>query len=139
MLLAIFAVSCGSDQDKYVGVYEGTFTYLNDNTQGNGPVIVSKGLFSKHKLLLYGIVSLQDVGSGVFEADVQNATVTATLLSKMLGDNNFYDEDRMDVLNVHIRAEFQEPQLHMTADCKVHYKDGSRPDEVHSIEFYGTK
>lgn len=140
LLLFVFALTActNNTSSQYAGKYSGIFTFIKDSKTKSGNVRITVNPVSADGIMLYGILPLNKVSEGKFEASSENAEYMTSILEAMVGANGYIDKTAEAVKNIHVVTEFANGELHMTVSYTVEILS-SLTTEVRILEFTGTK
>lgn len=140
LLLFVFALTActNNTSSQYAGKYSGIFTFIKDSKTKSGNVRLVTNPVSADGLLLYGVLPLDKVSEGSFEATSENAEYMTSVLEAMVGANGYIDKTAEAVKNINVRAVVSGSELTMTVSYTVEILSLATT-EVRILEFTGTK
>jgi hypothetical protein len=140
VVLALALAGCqGGGGTEFAGKYTGTFTIIKNNTTKPGSVRITDDPLSTNGVRLYGVLPLTYTTANTYEAESENVEYIATILSSMVGQNNYIDATSEQLKKIKIKAIFSGNTLNMTVYYEVQLLNGLMTTEIRIIEFTGSK
>lgn len=138
LLVLAFAFTACSDGTGYAGKYAGTFTFIKDSTTKSGNVRITNNPLSQNGLLLYGVLPLNSISTGVYQASSENVEFIAGVLESIIGSNNYINTAEEAVKNIKVEATFTGNTLNMDVYYEIQILN-TLQTRVEIIKFTGTK
>jgi len=138
LLILGFAACTPGEGSQYAGKYAGTFTFVKDNYTKDGTVLITNNPVSTNGVLLYACLPLNSTGVGVYEASSENVEYMATILSSMMGNNDYIDAATEQVKKINVKATFTGSSLDLYVAYEVQIL-GLVTTEWRIVNFTGTK
>ena len=138
-LIALSFVACNGDEvKKYKGTYDGTYTFVKDNTTKEGKVVVGVNSVKDNSILLYYCINLDNVveSSGVYESTSEDIDIIANILTAIGVDMGNTAEET--IKNIKIKCSFSGDRLDMNISYAVDVL-GMATLDIRAITFVGTK
>lgn len=138
LLVLAFAFTACSDSTGYAGKYAGTFTFIKDSTTKSGNVRITNNPLAQNGLLLYGILPLNSISTGVYQASSENVEFIANVLESIIGSSNYINTAEEAVKNIKVDATFTGNTLNMDVYYEIQILN-TLQTRVEIIKFTGSK
>lgn len=136
MIVVAFAACSGTN--TYAGKYTGTFTFIKDSTTKEGSVRMTSNPLNENGILLYGCLPLTQTSTGYFSATSTNGDYISTILSSIIGNNNYINTATEQIKNIKSEAVFNGSTLNLTIYYEVQILS-TLQTRVEIIKFTGVK
>lgn len=141
MILVLGLTSCnfGGEGSKVKGTYQGTFTFITDNTSKEGKVIIGENPLVQDGILLYHVLPLEYTGDNTFTANNENVEMLTnlfSLLTQNTGMGNLVNLAEENIKKVIVSAEFNGGTIDLTIKYEVELI-ASLTTAVRILEFNG--
>lgn len=138
LLVLAFAFTACSDSTGFAGKYAGTFTFIKDSTTKSGNVRITNNPLSQNGLLLYGVLPLNSISTGVYQASSENVEFIANVLESIIGSSNYINTAEEAVKNIKVDATFTGNTLNMDVYYEIQILN-TLQTRVEIIKFTGSK
>lgn len=138
LLVLAFAFTACSDSTGFAGKYTGTFTFIKDSTTKSGSVRITNNPLAQNGLLLYGILPLNSISTGVYQASSENVEFIANVLESIIGSSNYINTAEEAVKNIKVDATFTGNTLNMDVYYEIQILN-TLQTRVEIIKFTGSK
>ncbi|MEG1556511.1 MAG: hypothetical protein RR356_07295 [Bacteroidales bacterium] len=135
-------VACNKDSAsyKYQGTYSGTYSLLYENKTKNGKVIIAQNPVSENGLLIYGVLPLDYVSTGVYQKKCSDNSIMSTVLNAIGVASETTSTVEEKIKNMVIDATMDGTTLKLTLSYTVELISGLNVEtKVKVVEFNGTK
>ena len=101
-------------------------------------VRITNNPLSQNGLLLYGVLPLNSISTGVYQASSENVEFIAGVLESIIGSNNYINTAEEAVKNIKVEATFTGNTLNMDVYYEIQILN-TLQTRVEIIKFTGTK
>lgn len=138
LLILAFAFTACNDTTGYAGKYTGTFTFIKDSKTKDGSVRITSNPMNQNGLLLFGILPLNSVSTGVYQASSESEEFIGQVLESIIGNSNYINTAEEAVKNIKVDASFTGNTLNMDVYYEIQILN-SLQTRVEIIKFTGSK